>query len=107
MRAPGQNGYALDIDAAQAAISRAAQSTERKVVLPVRIIAPRVTRADLEAIMPLELIGEGTSAFAGSPSARLQNIKVATSRFDGIAAPGQADFLVSPVSWSRDSGQWL
>jgi len=92
VRSPGQNGYALDVNAAQAAILQASQSMQREVVLPVRIIRPRVTRADLEAIMPLELIGEGTSSFAGSPSARLQNIKVAASRFDGVAAPGRSDF---------------
>ncbi len=92
VRSPGQNGYALDVDAALAMISQASQSAQREVALPVRIIPPRVTKADLEAIQPLELLGEGISNFAGSPSGRLQNIKVAASRFDGLAAPARSDF---------------
>jgi vancomycin resistance protein YoaR len=92
VRWPGQNGYALDVDAAQALIIQACQSTEREVILPVKVIRPRVTRADLEAMLPLQLLSEGISNFAGSPAARLQNIKVASSRFNGLAVPAQSDF---------------
>jgi len=92
VRSPGQNGYSLDVQGALALIVQACQSEQREVALPVRIIRPRVTRADLEAIMPLELLSEGISSFAGSPTARLQNIKVATSRFDGLAVPARSDF---------------
>jgi len=46
-----------------------------------------VTRADIEALLPLKLISEGQSGFWGSKAARVQNIRVATSRFNGVVAP--------------------
>ncbi len=89
---PGQNGYALDVDAAQALLLRACLSSDRRVALPVKIFAPRVTRAHLEPLLPLELVGEGETSFRGSTAERLQNIRTATARFHGVAVPAQATF---------------
>ena len=84
---PGQDGYALDVGAAQALIAEACFSSKREVSLPVKVIPPRVARADIEALLPLKLISEGQSGFWGSKAARVQNIRVATSRFNGVVAP--------------------
>lgn len=89
---PGQNGYALDVDAAQALLLRACFSTDRRVVLPVQIFAPRVMRAHLEPLLPLELVSEGETSFRGSTPERLQNIRTATARFHGVAVPARATF---------------
>jgi vancomycin resistance protein YoaR len=89
---PAQNGYALDVEAAQNLVAQACLSSQRKVSLPVYVIRPHVTRADLEALTPLELISEGQSSFEGSRPGRLQNIRVATARFHGVTVPPQAAF---------------
>ena len=89
---PGQNGYALDLPAAQAVVADACLSTHRSVVLPVTVVRPSVTRADLEGLLPLELLSEGESSFTNSTAARLQNIRVATARFQGVAVPPNSTF---------------
>jgi vancomycin resistance protein YoaR len=89
---PGQNGYALDLDRADALVAEACLSSRRKVDLPVRVIPPRVTRADWEALMPLQLVSEGESSFVGSTPQRLQNIRMATAQFHGVVVPAQTTF---------------
>jgi len=89
---PGQNGYALDIEAAKAMVAKACLTSQREIPLPVRVIPPRVTSSNLEALLPLELISEGQSSFQGSRPGRLQNIRVATARFHGVTVPPHADF---------------
>ena len=88
----GQNGYSLDTNAAQAMIAQACLSEDRDLILPVRVIVPRVTLQDLKAILPLQLISEGQTTFVGSSAARLQNIQVATARFHGVVIPPQTTF---------------
>ncbi len=94
--APGQNGYALDVEVALERLAAAALQADagggRAVSLPVQVVPPRVSRADLEALLPLELVGEGTTSFAGSTPGRLQNIEVATARFHGLLIPPQSVF---------------
>lgn len=89
---PGQNGYALDIAATQGLIAEACVSPQREVVLPVTVVPPRVTRADLEGLLPLSLISVGESSFKGSRPGRLQNIHVATARFNGLVIPAHTTF---------------
>ncbi len=89
---PGQIGYALDVAAASQAVLAACLSDKREVALPVTRIPPRVTRQDLEALMPLQLISVGESSFAGSTVDRLQNIKRATAQFQGLTVPPQSVF---------------
>ncbi|MEA3407583.1 MAG: VanW family protein [Chloroflexota bacterium] len=90
--APAQNGYALDVEAAQDRVAAACLSPQREVSLPVYVIRPHVTRADLEELLPLDLISKGQSSFEGSRPGRLQNIRVATARFHGVTVPSQATF---------------
>ncbi|MBN1400437.1 MAG: VanW family protein [Anaerolineae bacterium] len=88
----GQYGYAFDLEAAVAQVAQACLGEERTVALPVAPLAPRVTRADLEALLPLDLISEGETSFQGSTPDRLQNIQVSTARFDGVVVPRESTF---------------
>ena len=90
--APGQIGYNLDVAAAQQMVMQACFGPQREIALPVRVIPPRVTRADLEALLPLSLISEGESSFQGSSPERLRNIRLATAQFHGLAVPPQTTF---------------
>ncbi|MCD6519472.1 MAG: VanW family protein, partial [Anaerolineae bacterium] len=89
---PGQNGYALDIATAEQLIAQACFDPIKKIPLPLHIIPPRVTRAELASLLPLQLVGEGESSFRGSKPGRLQNIKVASARFYGLIVPPGAIF---------------
>ena len=89
---PEQNGYALDLGMAQDLLVEACFSSTREIKLPVKVIPPRITRADLEALLPLQLISEGQSNFRGSKPARIQNIRVAASRLNGVVVPPRAVF---------------
>lgn len=89
---PGQNGYALDVETAQEMIAEACLSSQRVVSLPVRVVPPRVTATDLQAIQPFGLISEGESSFKGSRPGRLQNIHVASARFHGLVVPAGTTF---------------
>jgi len=90
---PEQYGWALEVDEAAERISRACGAEgERRVELPVRSIAPRVTREDLEALLPLSLIAEGETSLAGATPERLQNVRSAAARFHGRVVPGSTSF---------------
>jgi vancomycin resistance protein YoaR len=112
--APGRNGYALDIATTTERIAQACFAPNsgegRSVELAVHVISPQVTYAELEALSPLTLLGEGQSNFVGSTPERLQNIKTASARFHGVAIPADATFsfmthlgLVTTASGYSDS----
>ena len=90
--ASGQYGYALDAAATVEMIARASVAEQREIVLPVMVIAPRVTLADLEQLLPLDLLSEGETSFEGSTPGRLQNIHVASARFHGVVIPPHSTF---------------
>ena len=89
---PEQKGYAVDVARARDMVIAAALGSDRYVELPVNVTLPRVTRADLEAILPLALISEGESSFYGSEQGRLQNIRVAASKSHGVTVPPRTTF---------------
>ena len=90
---PGQNGLIVDAAALAERVAAAClHPGDRAVEVPLRIVSPRVTRRDLEALMPLSLISVGQTSFAGSTPDRLQNIRAATARFHGLTIPAGAAF---------------
>lgn len=99
---PEQPGYALDVAEATRRVTAAALSADRVVALPVEQVAPAVTRADLEALLPLDLLGEGATQFVGSTAERQANIVTSSLAFDGLAVPADETFsflaALGPVS---------
>jgi len=89
---PGQSGRMLDVRVAVERVVEACFSSEREVTLPVHVVPPRVTRADLERLLPLSLIGQGQSSFRDCTPERLQDIRVASARFHGLIVPPQTTF---------------
>lgn len=85
---PAVHGRRLDIDGTLAALNAALFSPARTV--PLVFIEERplyfngVTAAELGITT---LIGEGVSSYAGSSEARLTNIRVGVSRFNGVIVP--------------------
>jgi len=68
------------------------RTQDRAVALPVAIVEPPVTEAELRSLLPLDLISTGETSFAGSTPARLHNIEVAAAQFQGVAVPAGEQF---------------
>ncbi len=83
-------GQTLDLTATLSLIETAVNSDQRVVPLPITSVPPSLSTEDGPQLGIVELIGEGTTRFAGSSASRVQNIIVGASQFDGvIVAPGE------------------
>ncbi len=86
----GQDGLKLDMD--QSAQAIAAWPTERpeKIELKVEIIVSNSSSASADELGLKEIIGTGTSQFAGSPSNRRHNIRTGANALHGLLIkPGE------------------
>jgi vancomycin resistance protein YoaR len=67
-----------------------AEDTLASFEIPVEKAAPKIATGDVNNLGIKELIGRGTSRFAGSIANRIHNISLASSRFKGVLlAPGE------------------
>ena len=83
-----QEGRALDVEASTAQIMEALDAGERHASLTVKAVPSRYTdTATAEELGILTLVSEGESYFIGSPSGRDHNIRLASSKFDGLVIP--------------------
>jgi vancomycin resistance protein YoaR len=84
-------GRALDVDASLARIVEGLTAGGRYISLATQSVPPRYPdTATAEELGIVELVAEGDSYFIGSPSGRDRNIRLATSKFDGIVIdPGE------------------
>ncbi len=81
-----------ELDAAETVrlILQAATGEERSVPLPLKSIRPALASEDAPSLGIAGLLAEGTTGFAGSSAARIQNITIGTAQFDGLLiAPGE------------------
>lgn len=86
-----QEGRELDIDQTAQMLSQALSSTSQvtNINLPVVVVKPKVTNAEVNNFGINELLGKGISNFAGSIENRIYNVKLAASRINGVlVAPG-------------------
>lgn len=85
-----QDGATLDVAASLQAIKAQWATDNRAVSLVAKSVRPAIALADADKFNIHELVVSGTTSFKGSSAERMQNIGVATSRFQGIVvAPGQ------------------
>jgi len=83
-----QNGYTLDVPAAVAKVASLWQTpTQHQLALPVKVEPPAVPVATAEQLGIKELVSSATTYFKGSSAGRVQNIKVAASKFNGLVIP--------------------
>ncbi len=91
VRYASSEGRALNMDATIAQITTFLQAGQHLVPLVIEAVTPRYSNTTTaEELGIVELVAVGESYFAGSSSARDQNIRVGSSKFDGIlVAPGE------------------
>ena len=81
---PAQNGQTTDLYASTIAALNALEANAPDVDLVVRQTVPQETLAQTNNLGINELIAEGESNFAGSPSNRRHNIKVGVEKMKGV-----------------------
>jgi len=85
-----RNGYTLDGAAALAGLKKTLLADKESFTLPLRTSTPAVQLADLNNLGINTLISTGATDFTGSSAARITNVRVGASKYNGvIVAPGQ------------------
>lgn len=83
-------GRALSTDENVAALARFLLTNERTIALVPDDVLPEVRSETLAELGIVGLVGSGSSNFKGSPSDRVHNIRVGSSKFDGVLLePGE------------------
>jgi len=93
---PAKDGIALEKDSLKEMIIenlKKLETTEEKTLsfnIPVKASPPKTETGDVNDLGIKELIGRGSSRFAGSISSRIHNVALAAGRFNGVlVAPGE------------------
>jgi vancomycin resistance protein YoaR len=87
---PGTPGRRLNVSQARDVVLAALVSPNRELALPVQLIDPPVTAANLKQLGIDELVSIGKSDFSGSAAYRVHNIGAGMRLLDGILlAPGE------------------
>lgn len=81
---PSLSGQRLDIERSAELIKRSILNGQTETFLLIDSIEPDITLEKVNSLGINTLIGRGESNFSGSSSARIQNIKVASARFNGL-----------------------
>ncbi len=89
---PAQEGKKLEekktIDfIAQALAQLEEEESQVNINLPVITSQPAIKTADVNSLGIKELVGKGTSYFRGSITSRIHNIKLASSKLNGLLIP--------------------
>jgi vancomycin resistance protein YoaR len=94
--APSKDGVTLNSEALTEKIKESlttletSENTFVSIDVPVERKAPKIQTEDVNNLGIKELIGRGSSRFAGSIANRIYNISLASSRFKGVlVAPGE------------------
>jgi len=89
--APSTDGLALDVEATIDRIQERIGEAERAVPLAFELVPAEFNeRVTAEELGITELLSSGVSYFAGSSSGRMNNVKIAASKFHGIIIkPGE------------------
>ncbi|MFL5732554.1 MAG: VanW family protein [Chloroflexia bacterium] len=87
------DGFQTDANAVVSSIKEAAgTSDKRQYQLPGKVLTPTVSSKDIGALGIKELMGTGTSTFAGSSQERATNIRVAAGLINGAVVPPGGTF---------------
>lgn len=90
---PSQAGRTLNVDKTLDAIEAALKGNTRQIPLVVDIVQPTIsTDATAAKLGITRLITQATTYFKGSTAARMNNVKVAASRFNGVVVAPHETF---------------
>ncbi|OGE77891.1 MAG: hypothetical protein A2751_02495 [Candidatus Doudnabacteria bacterium RIFCSPHIGHO2_01_FULL_46_14] len=85
-----QNGYTLDRAAALLGLKKTLLSGGREFSLPMKQSSPKIRLGDLNNLGIKTLVSTGQTDFTGSSAARINNVRVGASKYNGvIIKPGK------------------
>ena len=85
-----QTGYELDKEKSFELISQAILTEKKTVALPVKVIEPSVASNSAAGMGIVELVGEGSTSWRGSPANRIHNLTLGSEKISGtIVKPGE------------------
>jgi vancomycin resistance protein YoaR len=91
-------GRSLDVDGTILAINQRLAQGDHEIPLSINVSQPAIgDDANAAQLGITELIHQETTYFYGSSASRIQNIKTAASRFDGVMVPPGAVFSMADV----------
>lgn len=74
------------------------ESTKFIFHVPIKVVEPKITTEKVNSLGIKELIGTGTSLYAGSIESRMYNVTLAASRMNGVlVAPGETFSFVKTI----------
>ncbi len=85
-------GYEMDVQKTLEKVNAAITATERTVPAVVNERKPLLDTSNVDTLGIKELVVKGTTQFKGSPPERMQNIRVAASKFQDVLVPPGAVF---------------
>lgn len=94
---PSIRGRRLDTDQTILAVQQALNSGVTEIALPIEEITPAVDSTRLNEMGIRELVAAGTTYYAGSSLARIRNIEVAASKFEGVVIPPNGIFSFNSI----------
>ncbi len=83
----GRDGREVNVEAVKAQLVERLLSDQRSLALTLAPTRPAVTSADGDKLGIKELIKEGRTSFAGGVPEKQHNIKLASSRLNGVVVP--------------------
>jgi len=84
VKSPSQTGYKLDVAKTAQMIQEQSLSAQRTISLPVEILHPIIDTNNLASLGIVDQVVKATTNFKGSSKERMNNIKQASARFDGV-----------------------
>jgi len=90
-------GQRLDVDATAAAIEEAVAAGLSQTEMVLIAVPPAVDMNRIPEMGIRELVASGTTYFKGSSAARVRNIEVAASKFEGVVIPPGQIFSFNKV----------
>ena len=97
VRTPSAAGRRLDVERTLESIRQALANREPRARLWVVSVPPAVDMNRIAEMGIRELVSTGTTYFAGSSPARVRNIEVAASKFEGVVIPPGGIFSFNEI----------
>lgn len=94
---PAINGERVNIEKSTHEIVKAIRNGEKESSLVIEVVEPDVTLEKINTLGINTLLGRGESNFAGSSPARIHNIKVGMSKFNGVVLKPGEEFSFNEI----------
>lgn len=106
---PSQNGRNVDVSATLTAAEQVVRSGDTvDIPLVITEIQPSIRTADANSFGIADIIGIGTSSFAGSPLNRIHNISVGAAKLNGVLVkPGEEFSLIKTLGEIDNAAGYL